>query len=129
MAEMNEKARNLICMSIGIAGLLFSRHYSGPAETFFHSYGANITFSFSFYFLLKRFRLRSIDNAYVNAAYAFLGVSMQEVAQGIKLYPGTYDPLDFAFNALGIGVAMGVYLFLPIKGKSNNIQQEDTEGM
>jgi len=44
----------------------------------------------------------------MNAAYALLGVSAQEVAQRVGLYPGTYDPLDFLLNAVGIGLALSV---------------------
>lgn len=68
---INKKVRNLFYVGIGVAELLFSRHYSGPIKDYFHSYGANISFSYAAYFLLKFFRLPLIDNKYkyMNAAY------------------------------------------------------------
>jgi len=106
--NISGRTRNLFYIGIGIGGLLFSRYYSGPMEDFTHSYGANVTFSFFAYFLLKFFRLPLRDSKYMNAAYALLGVSAQEVAQRVGLYPGTYDPLDFLLNAVGIGLALSV---------------------
>jgi len=119
--DISGKTRNLLYMGIGIGGLLFSRYYSGPMEGFTHSYGANVTFSFFAYFLLKFFRLPLSDNKYMNAAYALLCVSAQEVTQRVGLYPGTYDSLDFLFNAAGIGLALGVDILRSRKRSLGNV--------
>jgi len=119
---INKKLRNLFHVGIGVAGLLSSRYYSGPIKDFFHSYGANISFSFAAYFLLKFFRLPLINNKYMNAAYTLFGDSVQEFVQSVGIYPGTYDPLDFIFNAIGIGIALVIDL-LRIKKNRNVIQK------
>lgn len=101
------KIRNILYIAIGTGGLLFSRHYSGPMGDFFHCHGANVSISFALYYLSKSFRLPLNDNKLMNAAYAMVVVSAQEAPQGIGLYPGAYDPLDFLADAAGIGFALG----------------------
>ena len=94
--------KSLVCIAIGVVGLLFCRHYSGPAAGILHSHGANVAFSFGAYFILRLFRLPLIERKSINAAYTLVGVSAQEVAQALNLYPGTFDPFDFLANAVGI---------------------------
>ncbi|MBT4496158.1 MAG: hypothetical protein HOC74_00465 [Gemmatimonadetes bacterium] len=104
----NQKTRCLIGVAIGVAGLLFSRHYSGSGAELIHSHGANVTFSFGAYYMLRLCRLPRIEIRRVNAAYALFGVSAQEAAQALGLYPGTFDPIDFAANTAGIAIAWAV---------------------
>lgn len=106
--DTKEKIHNLFYIIIGVGGLLFSRHYLGPLEEFFHNYGANIAFSFGAYFLIKFLKLPFREYKYITAIYTFGGVSIQEIAQSIELYPGTYDPLDFLANTAGIVIALCV---------------------
>ena len=47
-----------------------------------------------------------IDKKYMNAFYTLIGVSAQEVAQALSLYPGTFDPFDFLANAIGVSIAV-----------------------
>ena len=110
--DSGEKIRNLLLTGIGVGGLLFCRHYYGPMGDIFHSYGANITFSFGAYFIFKFFRLPPTDKKYMNAAYTLSGVSATEIAQGIGFYRGTYDPLDFFVNAAGIALALGIDIII-----------------
>ena len=105
---MTEKGWRVTCIGLGIAGLLLSRHYSGPGADYFHSYGANLTFSFASYFLLRLLDLPPKGNRYAAAAYSLLGVSLQEIAQALGFYPGVFDPLDFLFNAAGVSLALGL---------------------
>ena len=100
-----QKTRNLICIAAGVAGLLISRHYSGPGAILLHSHGANVTFSFGAYFILKLWQIPLLERRPALAVYTFLGVSAQEVTQALSLYPGTYDVLDFPANAAGIAAA------------------------
>lgn len=100
-----QKARDLLCIAAGVAGLLISRHYSGPGAILLHSHGANVTFSFGAYFILKLWQIPLLERRPALAMYTFLGVSAQEVAQALSLYPGTYDALDFPANAAGIALA------------------------
>jgi hypothetical protein len=98
----------MLWIGVGIGGLLFSRHYSGAGADLLHAYGANVSFSFAAYFMLRFFNLPPRDNRIATAAYAFLAVSAQEIGQAWRLYPGVFDALDFLLNALGICLALGV---------------------
>jgi len=110
MMSTGDKVRDVLLVGVGIAGLLFSRFYAGEQQDLFHSFGANVAFSFGAYFFMKFFRLPPRNIPYASAAYTLLGVSAQEIAQATGLYPGWYDPLDFLFNGLGIALALGVDL-------------------
>ena len=109
---MTRQLRNLICIAVGSAGMLFSRHYSGPMAGLFHDYGANGFVSFVVYFLLTYFRLPLGASKLANAGYALVVVWGQEAAQLAGLYPGTYDPLDLLVDAAGVGVALGADVLL-----------------
>ncbi len=117
-----EKTRNVAFIFVGVIGLLGVRFYSGPLETLVHSHGANLTFSFGAYFILKFIKLPLIENKYMNGAYTFMGVSAQEIAQAFGRYPGIFDPLDFIANAFGICVAM-IVDYLLTRGFTLSIQK------
>ena len=104
--DKSGKKYSILFILIGTCGLLFSRHYSGPMEEFFHCYGANITFSFGAYYIIKLFRFPLADNIYINALYTLTGLSIQETAQHYGLYPGTFDPQDLVFNTAGVVLAV-----------------------
>ena len=113
--DPKEKKRNVILILVVLSGLLLVRFYTGPMEIFVHSHGANITFSFGAYFILKFIKLPLNNHRIVNGAYTFLGVSAQEIAQAFGQYPGVFDPLDFLANASGILIAMIMDTFLEAK--------------
>ena len=104
---MSEKAWRILWIAVGVGGLLFSKHYSGSGADFFHAHGANFSFSFAAYFLLRSLDLPPKGNRYAAAVYALVGVFAQEVAQAFGAYPGIFDGLDFLFNFAGIGLALG----------------------
>ena len=114
---MNEKVWRILCIAIGVGGLLFSRHYSGVGASFLQAYGANVSVSFAAYFLLRILNLPPRGSKYAAALYAFLAVSAQEVAQALRLYPGMFDALDFLFDAAGVGLALVIDM-----AKSKKIQ-------
>ena len=101
---MSAKSKKLIIVTGAIIGLLFSRLYIGPGSDFFNSYGTNISISFGAYFILKFFNLPMNKLAYGGIIFFF--VSLQEITQGLGLYPGNIDNLDFLFNALGVVLAI-----------------------
>lgn len=103
-----QKARTFPCIAAGVAGLLISRHYSGPGSAILHSHGANVAFSFGAYFILKLWKLPLGERRPAIAGYAFAGVSAQEAAQGLSLYPGVFDPLDLLANAADVAFAWAV---------------------
>lgn len=101
----------LVMIAVGIAGLLASRHFDGPGKEFLRAHGANLTFSFAAVSLISLFRFPSArwDRPVVWASIALVGVSAQEAAQGIGLYPGVFDPLDLLWNTVGVAVGCGVW--------------------
>ncbi|MDX1701252.1 MAG: hypothetical protein R3250_11570 [Melioribacteraceae bacterium] len=101
---MSAKSKTLIIVTGAIIGLLFSRLYIGPGSDFFTNYGTNISFSFAAYFILKLFNLPI--NKLAAGGIIFFIVSLQEIAQGIGLYPGNMDSLDYLFNAVGVVLAI-----------------------
>jgi len=105
MALGHDKLRNLAGVALGVLGLLLCRHYTGPGAALLHAHGANLTFSFGAFYILKLTRLPRVERGRVCAAYALTGVCAQEIAQGLSLYPGVFDPLDFVANAAGIALA------------------------
>ncbi len=128
-------------IAIWILGLLFSKYYSGlpddfptpfnSIKTIVSSFGANVSFSFTMYFVMKFFDLPFIKNKFVNGFYAFLFVSLQEITQWIDLYPWTFDKLDFIFNAMWVCFAMLLQSWMEIrrmilkeKKKELKIQEE-----
>lgn len=108
---MSEKAWRILCIAIGVGCLLFRRHYSGVGAGYLSAQGANISLPFAAYFLLRFFNLPPKDDRFAVAVYTYAGVSAQEVAQVAGLYPGTFDWLDFLFNASGIGLALDFDIF------------------
>jgi hypothetical protein len=99
-------------VGVGVAGLLASRHLEGPAKEFLRAHGANVSFSFGAVFLISLFRfpLPALNRPVAWAALAFVGVSAQEIAQGLGLYPGCFDPWDFLYNAIGAAAGLAVAL-------------------
>ncbi len=54
------------------------------------------------------FGVSATVNKVVYATFIFLGCSAFEIAQGLELYNGTFDPKDFLAYATGAGLAIAV---------------------
>ena len=106
---MQERTRNVVLIGVGVAGLLLSRHATGPLADFAQRHGANLSFSFAAFFLVRFFPLPGNRRSWVTALYTLAGVWAQELAQHLGLYAGTFDPRDFLFDALGVLIAWGVH--------------------
>ena len=104
------KEKNLYLLNAIIATmcLLISRHYSGRFESFIHSYGAGTAVPFGVYFLFRIFHLPPNGNKFTCAFYVVLLTSASEIAQGIGLYAGTFDPKDFIAYIVGSCLALFV---------------------
>jgi hypothetical protein len=93
----------------GVVGLLLSRHAIGPFTDLAHRHGANLSFSFAAFFLLRMFPLPGNTHSWATALYTLAALSAQELAQRLGLHPGTFDPRDFLFDAIGVLVAWAVH--------------------
>jgi hypothetical protein len=99
-------SRDLLFIASGIAGLLLGSYYAGPGDVLVHSYAGNICVSFAVYFLAKRVT-PSLHRPEILAAVLALGVvELFEVTDGFGIMKNTYDPLDLAANAVGVGAAL-----------------------
>jgi hypothetical protein len=95
-------------VAIALVNETFSKKYAGPMENLVHGYAHDVTLPFGAYFFSKMIGSPLGENEWVNAAYVFLGCSAFEAAQGLGLYPGTFDPRDFLAYAVGAGLAIAV---------------------
>jgi hypothetical protein len=86
----------------------YSKEYHGVMENAVHGYAHDVTLPFGVYFFNKLIGSFLGKNEYLNAAYVFLGCSAFEVAQGLGLYHGSFDPKDFLAYAVGTGLAVAV---------------------
>lgn len=123
--RVNEKVWRIACIVVGVAGLLLSRHYTGYGADLLHAHGANVSFSFAAYFLLRFFNLPPRDSRSSAAVYAMVVVSAQELAQGYGYYPGVFDEWDLLFNAAGISLAVGLDTFRAFAQRQNALKLEN----
>lgn len=106
-------AWNLLFVGVGVAALLASRHLPAPLTRFGQSHGANLAASFGAFFVLRLFPVFQRLPSWVTVMAALLAVNGVEIAQHAGLYPGTYDPEDFLYNAAGVLAAWGIHAILP----------------
>jgi hypothetical protein len=102
------KIRNVILILVGVAILLLKRSYAGPLEQIVHSYAGNVSVSFALYFNFLNLNLKPGINRVVAAASALTVVELFEAFNGFGFMANTYDPIDFAANAIGVALAFGV---------------------
>jgi hypothetical protein len=109
--SLSYRARNVLFVLLGVAGLVLKGQYSGPFSDVVLSYGGNLSASFAVYFIV---RLAGADvrlNRAASAIIALLVVELFEATNGFGVMTNTYDPFDFLANALAIGLAVAVDLF------------------
>lgn len=108
VSPMSRKLRNILLILAGALPLVLLKYYSGPFQQWLHSYGKNVTVSFSLYFLLQFLRLPGIHKRLANGGYALFCVFAEELAERASLYPGVFDPFDFLYDAIGVAAAMAI---------------------
>lgn len=103
-----DKGRSLFCVLAGVAAFLMIDRYAGPAREAVTGQGGNAAISFALYFLalipLARFPRRQL----LAAGASLLAVQAFEAADGFGVMRNVYDPLDYAANTLGVGLALAV---------------------
>ena len=103
---MSSKARNVVFTLCGVAGLVLKGRYHGPYQIPVHSYGGNITASFAVYFVLANAPFFMNFGRLVTAVCALAVVELFEATNGFHVMTNTYDPVDYAANVIGIGLAL-----------------------
>ncbi len=105
---MRTKTRNVSFALLGVAVLVAEGRYSGPYEQAVHSYGGNIAASFAVYYVVGYLPLPTRLSKLVTAGLALAVVELFEAFNGFGVMTNVYDPVDFAANAVGIALALGV---------------------
>ena len=72
------------------------------------------------------FRLPRLGGDATVAVIALVGVFAQEIVQGLGLYPGTFGPLDFLFDALGVVLAWGLASLVSGRGRADRTARSDS---
>ena len=81
---------------------------AGPSAGIVHRWGGNLAVSFACYFLANIPPVRTRHRRLVAAASALVAVEAFEATNGFGIMSNVYDPIDFAANALGVGLALMV---------------------
>ena len=108
--NIKEKLITGLYVSIGALGAMHSKAahdiYSSPEiATFMSSYQHDITAPIGVYFVMRLLGNESVSG---RAAATFAIYSAGEIAQGLGLYYGTFDPKDFLAYAAGVGLAAAI---------------------
>ena len=103
---MSTKARNVLFTLCGVAGLALKGRYHGPYQAVVRGYCGNIAASFAVYFLLANLPFCVKLGRLPTAGCALAVVGLFEATNGFHLMTNTYDPVDYAANAAGIGLAL-----------------------
>jgi len=102
------KRRNVLFVLLGVAGLLLKRRYAGPYQELVLSHGGNVAASFAVYFIVLNLPFPPRYARPCAAGLALAVVELFEATNGFGVMSNTYDPLDFAANAVGIALALAL---------------------
>jgi hypothetical protein len=103
---MPTKARNVLFVLLGVAGLVLKGHYVGPYHEAVRSYGGNIAASFAVYFVVANLPFHPRFKRLSTAGLALAVVELFEALDGFGVMTNVYDQVDFAANAVGIALAL-----------------------
>ena len=98
-------ARNISLVLFGISLLVFKSRYSGPFETFVHSYVGNISVSFAIYFLALHIPFKTQQ---IRMWAACIALATVELFDGFGLMSNVYDSWDLVANLAGIASAFAL---------------------
>ena len=105
------RARNVVLILVGAAGLLLKRWLAASMGDVAYSHVGNVFASFAAYFIISigasgRFSRFALALAALTLAEAF------ELTNGFGFMSNVYDPFDLLANAIGVGLALAVDLVL-----------------
>ncbi len=111
--------RNIVFVMLGVAVLVFKRHYSGPFEAVIDAYAANVAVSFAVYFNALFVPVQSRYKRLWAAGLALAAVELFEVFDGFGIMTNVYDSMDLVANAVGVLLALVVDTVLTLKKKDS----------
>jgi hypothetical protein len=100
--------RNIVFIMLGVAVLVFKRHYSGPFEAVIDAYAANVAVSFAVYFNALNVPVKVRYKQLWAAGLALAAVELFEVFDGFGIMTNVYDSIDLVANAVGVLLALVV---------------------
>ena len=107
-SDSGTRIRDIGFILLGVAVLVFKRHYSGPYEAVIDAYAANVAVSFALYFnanlVAVKFRYRRLWAA----GLALAAVELFEVFDGFGIMSNVYDSMDLVANGIGVLLALVV---------------------
>ena len=98
------RARDILMILAGVAGLLAKRWIARTFGDLVQSYLGNLAVSFAVYFLVSMAAGNRL-NRFMIGIIALAVVEVFEWADGFKVMANVYDPFDYLANALGIALA------------------------
>ncbi len=116
--NITEKMRNIGFIMIGVAVLVFKRHYSGPFESIVYAYAGNVAVSFAVYFNALIAPVKVRYKQLWAAGLALAAVELFEVFDGFGIMSNVYDALDLVANGVGVILALVVdraWVFCQVK--------------
>jgi hypothetical protein len=102
------RRRNVLFVLLGAAGLVLKGRYAGPRQELVQSYGGNLAASFAVYFIVLNLPFPPRYAWLCATGLALAVVELFEATNGFGVMSNTYDPLDFAANAVGIVLALAL---------------------
>jgi hypothetical protein len=102
------RMRNIGFIMLGVAVLVFKRHYSGPFEAVVYAYAGNVAVSFAVYFNALLVPVKSRYKQLLAAGLALAAVELFEVFDGFGIMSNVYDSIDLVANAVGVMLALVV---------------------
>jgi len=103
---VSEKTRNVLFVLLGVVALVLKPSFVEPSAGIVHRWGGNLAVSFACYFLANIPPMRTRHRKLVAAASALVAVEAFEATNGFGIMSNVYDPIDFAANVLGVGLAL-----------------------
>jgi hypothetical protein len=102
------RMRNIGFVMLGVAVLVFKRHYSGPFEAVVYAYAGNVAVSFAVYFNALLVPVKVRYKQLWAAGLALAAVELFEVFDGFGIMSNAYDTIDLVANAVGVMLALVV---------------------
>jgi len=93
---------------LGGAVLVLVPAYDGPLAELLGAYEGNVAVSFALYFAALSASARYRWPRLLAASATLLAVELFEATDGFGVMANTFDPIDFAANAAGVGLAIVV---------------------
>jgi hypothetical protein len=104
--NITERMRNIVFIMIGVAVLLFKRHYSGPFESIAYAYAGNVAVSFAVYFNALNAPVKVKYKQLWAAGLTLAALELFEIFDGFGIMSNVYDALDLVANAVGVILAL-----------------------